>query len=96
MNTPKGLSEKGVHNLTALGRVTDHIREYELVQATWVEACRLEGASWRMIGVSLGVTAQAAFQRFRVQDKAAWSQDPLPEGVVDDDEPEGPDTASHA
>lgn len=64
MTTPKSITEKGVLALTALGRINDRIRGDEFTQAAWVDSCRAEGCSWRMIGVSLGVTTQAAWDRY--------------------------------
>lgn len=63
MTTPKSITEKGVHSLSALGRITDKITEYETLQRSWVTECRNDGCSWRMIGVALGVTAQAAYSK---------------------------------
>lgn len=59
-------------NRTALGDLTDQIaRINEMVETvpSLVKQARLSGASWTQIGLALGVTRQAAQQRYAAVEK---------------------------
>jgi hypothetical protein len=63
-----GPNNAAIFHLTYLGSVTDQIRALEDAQRKYVELARENGASWRMVGVALGTTTQAAWTRFRAQE----------------------------
>jgi len=64
MTTPKSITDKGIHSLSALGQITNRINELEQNRVAWVEECREDGCSWRMIGVALGTSTQAAWEKY--------------------------------
>jgi hypothetical protein len=47
-----------------LSKYADEAREVERLTADWVQKARDAGASWQQIGDALGVTRQAAQQRY--------------------------------
>jgi len=74
-----GPDQQAIRHLTYLGTLTDQIHGMELNQVTVVHLARKHGASWRMIGVALGTSTQAAWERFsgHKDDKPISSQDVL-------------------
>jgi hypothetical protein len=86
MNTPKSITERGVRVLTAIGAQTNKIQELEKSRAMWIEHARMEGCSWRMIGVALGTTTQAAWERFsgHERDSEIPAQETLPLDTTND------------
>jgi hypothetical protein len=69
------LTKKAVASLVMIGGVTDRLRRDTDLQRQYVDLAREEGASWRMIGNALGVTAQAAWQRFSGLERDSEIQD---------------------
>jgi hypothetical protein len=60
----KGPSKEAIRSLTYIGALTDKRQELELGIAYHVAEAREQGASWRMIAVSLGTSTQAAWDRY--------------------------------
>jgi hypothetical protein len=60
----KQLTERQVRSLTHLGFHVDRIRTLDQQTFVHVRSCRKEGCSWSMIGTVIGVTGQAAWQRY--------------------------------
>ena len=85
MDTEK-LDQDAIWHLTYLGTLTDHIRSLEDSRARSVAQARDHGASWRMIGVALGTSTQAAWQRYNPHTPVAESTDTLPGDWSDDHE----------
>ena len=52
--------------LDTLTEVTLEISELYVRQIELVQACRVNGATWEQIAVSLGMTRQGAWARFSV------------------------------
>ncbi len=63
--TTNSVTERGVHLLTRIGMQTDRLRELEHLIEVDVNLARQNGCSWRLIGVSLGTTTQAAWEKYR-------------------------------
>lgn len=59
------LTAQAIRSLTFIGRLQDQVRDIELALVEHVACARDQGASWRMIGVALGTTTQAAWERYR-------------------------------
>lgn len=59
-----GPDSQAIGHLTYLGTLTDQIDSMAEAQRECVGRCREHGASWRMIGVALGTSTQAAWDRF--------------------------------
>lgn len=62
--THSELPPESVAALSSLGRLTYAREEIENTMEEEVENAREHGASWRMIGVALGTSGQAAWQRY--------------------------------
>ena len=75
--TRNSVNETGYQALVVLGGLHDKQIRQDLLVVGEVVRARINGASWRMIGLALGVSAQAAYQRFCDADKASWEQGPL-------------------
>lgn len=73
----KGPDPQAIATLTYLGRVVNDRRKIDASIDRMVDLARIQGASWRMIGVALGVSTQAAFQKYRRQDAVSFGQEPL-------------------
>jgi hypothetical protein len=58
-----------VHPLAALGDVTLVVDEADRMRRKLVAECRARGRSWAQIAVALGVTRQAAWQKFALADE---------------------------
>lgn len=80
MDAHNNITEAGVKALTYVGGLADRIKKDQEVISYWVDKCREEGASWRMIGVALGVSTQAAWDRFsgHERDSEVPKQEQLP------------------
>lgn len=61
----KGPSAHALTSLTYIGTLADNVAATELAIAAHIEFARAQGASWRMIGVALGTSTQAAWERYR-------------------------------
>lgn len=75
------LTPDAIKILTRIGMQSDDILKRNMNLARDVSRAREAGASWRMISVPLGVSAQAAWQRFRPVDFLSARQVELP--IVD-------------
>lgn len=75
-----GPSPKTIQALTYIGALTDRISETQRLLEDHVRFAREQGASWRMIGVALGTSTQAAWERYREDVQAPFKgiQDLLP------------------
>lgn len=62
------LSAQAIEDLVMCGQIVDEITRQELLLVKHVSRARMRGASWRMVGVALGTSTQAAWQRFRPDD----------------------------
>lgn len=60
-----GPSTQAIKHLTRIGALRDQEIRLEIEVTQEVARCRMHGASWRMIGVALGTSTQAAWERFR-------------------------------
>lgn len=58
------LPPEAIASLTQLGQLTDELANRQAVVHYQVDEARRSGASWRMIGVALGTTGQAAWERY--------------------------------
>lgn len=78
--TSEGMTPQAIKSLTALGVLAGKRIILEADIGAWVDLSREQGASWRMIGVALGTTGQAAWQRYSGQqrDSEIPGQAPLP------------------
>jgi len=74
-----GPDNEAIRHLTYIGTLTDQIRALETSRARSVDVAREHGASWRMVGVALGTTTQAAWERFRPPAPARPQQETLME-----------------
>lgn len=83
------LTDAAVHYLTRIGMQTDDILKRNMGLARDVSWAREAGATWNMIGMALGTTGQAAWQRFRPVAAGHENTEPqLPFDASDDsDEP---------
>jgi len=73
------LNQQAIAHLTYLGSLTDQIKAMHEAQAAAVDLCRVHNASWRMISVALGVSTQAAWERFSGHERdSEVDQDSLP------------------
>jgi hypothetical protein len=52
------------HALWMLSKYAEEAREIERLTGEWVDKAREAGASWAQIGTALGISRQAAQQRF--------------------------------
>lgn len=66
-----GPTSAAIRSLTFIGRLQDQVRDIELALVEHVKCAREQGASWRMIGVALGTSTQAAWERYRPLDPTA-------------------------
>jgi len=64
----KQITAAQIRALTSLGGLADRVAREQEELAVAVNRARMAGASWRLIGVALGVTTQAAWERFRQPD----------------------------
>lgn len=64
----KGPSPQAISALTRVGALRDQEIRLALEITQEVARARMHGASWRMIGVSLGTSTQAAWDRYRPED----------------------------
>lgn len=76
----QGMDLAAIQTLTRIGSLTDRRRKLENEVAELVPLARAQGASWRLIGVALGTTTQAAWDRFsgHQRDSEIPSTEPLP------------------
>lgn len=63
--TTKEESLAGIRILTRLGALSDQKRTCEEALQSEVLRARMAGCSWRMIGVALGTSTQAAWEKYR-------------------------------
>ena len=61
----QGPTLAAIKSLTIIGRLSDQERELLEAKRYHVECARQQGASWRMIGVALGTSTQAAWEKYR-------------------------------
>lgn len=82
MTNPPSITEAGVKALTYIGGIADRAKKDQANLVDWVAKAREEGCSWRMIGVALGTTTQAAWDRFsgHQRDSEVPTQAQLPLG----------------
>lgn len=75
-----GPTPNAVKALTYIGGLVDQQKLREKHIEEWVEQARIEGASWRMIGVALGTSTQAAWTKYsgHQRDSEIEGQDQLP------------------
>lgn len=73
-----GPSPEAIRTLTYIGALTDKIKDAELAISAHVEYARGQGASWRMIGVALGISTQAAWERHNGLPKSTGIPDQEP------------------
>lgn len=72
----RGPTRAAINALTHLGAVADKVRTLEAAKHHHVAVARFEGASWRMIGVALGISAQAAWERYNGPERDVKAQLP--------------------
>jgi len=74
------LPSESLAALSSLGRLTSALLEIEDTVQQEVENAREHGASWRMIGVALGTSGQAAWEKYAQHDRDRHQdeQDTLP------------------
>jgi len=60
----RGPTPAGIRVLTRIGMLTDEQLARSHALREEVYRAREEGCSWRMVGVALGVSAQAAWERY--------------------------------
>lgn len=68
----KPLTPEAVHLLTRIGMQSNEMQKRNMDLARDVTRARDAGASWRMISVALGVTTQAAWQKYRPVAASTW------------------------
>lgn len=80
-----GPTTAGIKTLTTIGVTRDKVTEIETSLVPLVAKARVEGCSWRMIGVALGTTTQAAWEKYGNHEprKQMPDQDTLP-GISSD------------
>lgn len=61
---PRNLQEVPIGELRAITSLADTIHEAEAALASAVDRARHDGRSWSQIGTALGVSKQAAQQRY--------------------------------
>jgi hypothetical protein len=61
---PATAGTEDISDLRAIAEATEHVRRDEALVAQRVAAARSHGRSWNRIAVALGVSRQAARQRF--------------------------------
>ncbi len=61
----EALSQAGIRSLTRIGAQVDRIADLERGVRSDVEMAREQKVPWRMIGVALGTSTQAAWERYR-------------------------------
>lgn len=61
------LAEHSPDGLTRLEAIPEFTKYWTQVLVTAVALARSQGASWKEVGVALGVSPQAAHQRFKVR-----------------------------
>lgn len=64
MTTPDRMSADAIQSLVHVGELRDHVEDLQDQLREHVSYARQQGATWRMIGVALGVTAQSAWERY--------------------------------
>lgn len=76
----KGPTPETIQVLTYIGALTDDLRRHEARRREHVVYAHKLGASWRMIGVALGTSGQAAWETYRPDrpESTGLSQDTLP------------------
>lgn len=62
----RAMARRAATDIDALPMLAGAAEEVETLMAEAVARCRAEGYSWADIGARLGITRQAAQQRFRV------------------------------
>lgn len=53
-----------IRSLTFIGELEYDIKDREAAKRYHIECARAQGASWRLIGAALGVSTQAAWDRY--------------------------------
>jgi len=61
---PETVQAEDISDLRAIAEAADDVRRHEALVVERVTVARAHGRSWNEIGVALGVTRQAARQRF--------------------------------
>lgn len=59
-----GPSPETITTLTYIGALSDQREQIDIAIVEHVRYARIQGASWRMIGVALGTSTQAAWERY--------------------------------
>jgi len=76
----KGPTPEAVKSLTIIGALADKREGLEIAIEAHVAIARAQGASWRMVGVALGTSTQAAWTKYsgHQRDSEIEEQDTLP------------------
>lgn len=72
--TKHGVDEEGYRALVYLGGLTDAQIRHDLSVLREVIRARAHGATWASIGISMGISAQAAHARFMTEDRDALEE----------------------